>query len=90
MDEGVRGALGTNQVGTRVGHVSYRRAAPILTLRLSFQVYMEGALLLNELTAFGGNSEMWTCYICVLRGRSLALYSLILQDGTGRIAGAGV
>jgi hypothetical protein len=51
---------------------------------------MEGALLLNELTAFGGNSEMWTCYICVLRGRSLALYSLILQDGTGRIAGAGV
>jgi hypothetical protein len=54
---------------------------------------MEGPLLLNELTAFGGNSSVWTCFICVLRHQSLALYTPIIDgsedNSESRIAGAG-
>ncbi|KAJ1493584.1 hypothetical protein T484DRAFT_1767830, partial [Baffinella frigidus] len=33
---------------------------------------------------------IWTCYICVLRAQSLALYTLMVDSGNARIGGAGV
>ena len=50
----------------------------VIVVSTPIQVNMEGGMLLNELTAFGGNSTLWTCYICVLRAQSLALYTLMV------------
>jgi len=54
------------------------------------KVYCEGGLLMNELQGFGGRTEIWTCFICVLRDQSLSLYTPILEEGVGRTANAGI
>ena len=41
---------------------------------------LESALLLNELEGLGEGIAVWTCFVCVLRPRTLALYSPIVTE----------
>ena len=79
-----------------VGHLGKMMMLDVATKALliddlkSGLVKMESPLLVNELMGFGGNTSVWTCFVCVLRERTLALYVPIVTEGTGKLATAGM
>ena len=79
-----------------VGHVGKMMVLDVATKALLIddlkapESRLESPLLMNELEALGGSTSVWTCFVCVLRQRTLALYLPMVAEGTGKLASAGL
>ena len=79
-----------------VGHLGQLMLLDVATKTLlvddlkSGNALIESPLLVNELEALGGSTAVWTCFVCILRERTLALYSPIVTEGAGKLATAGL